>query len=363
MSKRDFYEVLGVAKDASEDDIRRAYKKAAVKYHPDRNPDDQEAETKFKEATEAYTVLQDAEKRRLYDQFGHSGLEGQAGFDFQGAGIGDILSQFQDMFSDFFGGMGGGFQGQRQRRQARGQDIRVEVRIPFHEAFTGVKREVVVRGHAPCDTCSGSGSKPGTHPETCRQCNGQGQVATQRGFIMFSTTCPVCRGRGQVITNPCETCDGAGLVDKERKVLVTFPAGVDSGVRMRVGGQGMPGPDGAMPGDLYVDVEVEGDERFEREGEELITRETLEFAEAALGTTLDVELPDEEKVEVEVPAGTQPGTVISVKKKGFPSLDRRARRGQLHVVVNVRVPKKLSRRAKKLLNELDQELNGKRKAV
>lgn len=351
MSKRDYYEVLGVQKDAGDDEIRKAYKKLAVKYHPDRNPGNPEAEASFKEATEAYSVLSDAEKRSAYDRFGHAGLGG-AGFDFQGAGIGDIFSHFQDLFSDFFGGAspGGG-----RRRAARGQDIRVEARLSLEEAFVGCKKEVKVRGAAPCDTCHGSGAAEGSKAETCRHCGGAGQVATQRGFIMFSTTCPSCQGQGRVITNPCGDCRGQGQVLKERKVLVTFPAGVDSGVRLRVSGQGMPGPEGAPSGDLYVDVEVTPDERWERDGPDLLVREVIAFSEAALGTELDIELPDQSKVQVEVPKGTQPGTVLTLRGKGIPRLDRRAR-GDLHIFVNVAVPKKLSRKAKKLLAELDAEL-------
>lgn len=353
-SKRDYYEVLGVARDASEDDIRKAYRQAALKYHPDRNPNNPEAESKFKEATEAYTVLSDGEKRAMYDRFGHAGLGGN-NFDFSNAGIGDILSHFQDMFSDFFGGFGA--PGRRRAGPERGQDVRVEATISLKDTITGCKHEITVNGAAPCETCEGTGARAGTAPESCPQCKGAGQVTTQRGFIMFSTTCPRCRGAGQVIPSPCESCSGTGKVERQRKVLVTFPAGIDAGQRLRVPGQGMPGPGGIPAGDLYVDVAVQPDERFEREGYELATRQRVSFVEATLGGRLQVELPDGEMVDVDVKPGTQPGTVLTVRSKGVPRLDRRGR-GDLHVLIELAVPKKLSKRARKLLEELERELRG-----
>jgi len=357
MEKRDYYEVLGVAKDAGADDIRRAYRQLALKHHPDRNPGDKGAEEKFKEATEAYSVLSDGDKKAAYDRFGHAGLGG-GGYDFQGAGIGDILSHFQDMFSDFFGGFGGGgFAGTGgRRRQDRGQDTRVEAVISLKDAMTGCKHEVLVHGAVPCDTCNGSGAKPGTKAEGCPQCRGSGQVTTQRGFIMFSTTCPGCRGQGQYLPHPCADCSGIGLVERQRKVLVSFPPGIDTGQRLRVPGQGMPGRPGTPAGDLYVDVHVEEDERFERSGHELATRVKVSFVEAALGGEVRLDLPDSSHVTAEIAPGTQPGTVIVVKGQGMPRLDRRGR-GDLHVLVEVHVPNKLSKRARKLLQELEVELS------
>jgi molecular chaperone DnaJ len=350
--KRDFYEVLGVQRDASEDEIRRCYRKLALKYHPDRNKDDPEAEAKFKEATEAYTILSDADKRAKYDRFGHAGAAG--GFDFDGAGMGDVFSHFQDMFSDFFGGFGGGG-GARSRGPQRGQDTRVSAVLTLREVMEGVKKEVQIRGAAPCETCEGSGAKAGSKPQTCSNCGGSGQATTQRGFIMFSTTCPKCRGQGRVVGDPCETCRGERYVEKRRKVLVNFPAGIDGGQRLRVPSQGMPGQPGAEPGDLYVDVELQEDPAFERDGFDIGTREKISFASAVLGGECTVKLPDETEVKVEYPPGTQPGTVITTKRRGIPHLDRRGR-GDLHVLLEVEVPKKLSRKAKKLLQELDQEL-------
>jgi molecular chaperone DnaJ len=356
--KPDFYDVLGLGREASDDEIRRAYRQAALKYHPDRNQGSPEAERKFKEATEAYTVLSDREKRGAYDRFGHAGLGG-GGFDFNNAGVGDILSQFQDMFADFFGGNAGfGFNGggtRRRRQQERGQDVRVELTLTLAEALIGGKHEVAIRGAAPCETCAGSGARQGTRPETCGQCRGTGQVTAQRGFIMFSSPCARCRGTGQVIDSPCETCRGQGAVEKHRKVLVNVPAGIDSEQRLRVPGQGMPGPGNAPAGDLYVDIAVEADAHFERHGNDLGTRLTLSFAEASLGAVTKLELPDKREVTIKIEAGCQPGSVVVVKGEGAPRLDRGGR-GDLHVMIAVRVPKKLSKNAKRLLQELEAEL-------
>jgi molecular chaperone DnaJ len=350
--KRDYYEVLGVSKGASDDEIKRAYRKGALQYHPDRNPGNPEAEAKFKEATEAYSVLSDAEKRSIYDRFGHAGLAGRGGFDFDGAGMGDIFSHFQDLFSDFFG-FGGG---QARRAPPRGRDVQVATQISFVEAMTGCKKEVSFDGIAPCEACNGSGAKAGTRPTPCVQCGGAGQVTTQRGFVMFSTRCPRCRGSGQIISDPCTRCSGRGAEQKHRSVIVTFPAGIDTGQRLRVPGQGMPGPEGAAPGDLYVHVEVGAHDGFEREGEELIARQRLSFVDAALGKDVPLVLPNGTEVRVEVPSGTQPGTVLRIRGKGIPRVDGRGH-GDLHVVVDVVVPKKLSKKAKKLLKDLETELN------
>lgn len=349
-SKRDFYEVLGVSQQAGEDEIKRAYRKLALKYHPDRNQGNAEAEAKFKEATEAFSVLSNSEKRNSYDRFGHAGVEGGRGMD-----VGDVFRDFQDIFADFFGASDGGGRG-RSRGQPAGADVGISMQISLKDALSGVKKEVSVRGLAPCSTCSGSGAAEGTKPQVCRTCQGNGQVATQRGFMMFSSTCPSCRGRGQVITKPCSGCSGSGSQEQQRKVVVSFPAGIDGGQRLRVPGQGMPGPGGRNPGDLYVDVELEPNPDFERDGPDLVTRENLSFLEAATGTELEVVLPDGVRVAVEVPAGTQPGTVLTQRGQGAQQIGRRAK-GDLHVVVNVHVPRKLSRKARKALQELDDELS------
>ncbi len=350
--KRDYYEILGVAKDASADDIRKAYRQSALKNHPDRNPGDGEAAGRFKEATEAYQVLSDDDKRSRYDRFGHAGLEGV-----QDLG-GDIFSHFQDIFSEFFGGVGG----RRRGGPARGQDIRVQQRLTLKDAMMGCKREVSMRLPVACEECSGTGAKPGTKRKACGTCNGVGQVSTSRGFVMFTQTCPECSGEGSVVKTPCTACKGAGMVEKARKVMVTFPAGIDGGQRLRVPGQGMPGQQGGPAGDPYVDIEIAPDERFERDGADLITRARVSFAEATLGGATELKLPDDTAVTVEVPAGTQPGDVITVKTKGLPRIDGRGR-GALQVVVQVEVPRALSSRAKELLRELEDELARAREKV
>jgi molecular chaperone DnaJ len=274
-------------------------------------------------------------------------------------GSGDIFSHFQDIFSEFFGGMGG------QRRRggpARGQDIRVQQRLTLKDAMMGCKREVPLRTPVMCEECSGSGAKPGTKRKQCGTCGGVGQVSTSRGFVMFTQTCPECSGEGSVVKTPCTTCKGAGAVEKHRKVMVTFPPGIDGGQRLRVPGQGMPGAQGGPSGDLYVDVDLAPDERFERDGADLVTRATVSFAEATLGGTAVLTLPDDSQITVDVPAGSQPGEVISLKGKGLPRIDGRGR-GSLQVVVQVDVPRALSSRAKELLRELDEELvRGREKA-
>ncbi len=349
--KSDYYEVLGVSRTASSDEIRKAYKQAALKYHPDRNPGDPSAEAKFKEATEAFSVLSDDDKRQRYDQFGHAGLEGMGGFDFQNV---DIFSQFQDLFADFFAGFGGAPRSRRNGPQ-RGADLRVQQRLTLTEAYQGCKKEIAVRAPSPCETCQGTGAAAGSGREVCSTCRGSGQVSNARGFVMFTTTCPTCRGEGSVLRQPCEVCRGAGQVEKSRKVLVTFPAGIDAGQRLRVPGQGVAGVRNGPAGDLYVDVDLDADERFERDGLDLITRASISFADASLGTKLKLPMLDDSSIEVAIPAGTQPGDVLTLKGKGMPRVDGRGR-GALHVVVQVAVPKRISRRAEGLLRELEQEL-------
>jgi molecular chaperone DnaJ len=347
--KRDYYEILGIARDASGDDIRKAYRQAALKNHPDRNPGDNAAEARFKEATEAYQVLSDEDKRSRYDRFGHEGLEGMADFG------GDIFSHFQDIFSEFFGG--GGQKG-RRRGPARGQDLRVQQRLTLHDALLGCKREVVLHTPAACDECAGSGAKPGTKRKPCTVCGGVGQVSTSRGFVMFTQTCPECHGEGSVVKTPCPACKGAGVVERTRKVIVNFPAGIDGGQRLRVPGQGMPGALGGTPGDLYVDVDLAPDDHFQRDGSDLLTRASVSFVQAVLGSSIELELPDDTSVTVDVPEGTQPGDVLLVKGRGAPRLDGRGR-GALKIFVQVEVPKTLSPRARELLQELQGELSKK----
>lgn len=360
--KRDYYEVLGVERAASADEIRKAYKREALKHHPDRNPGDGAAEAKFKEVNEAYQVLSDDEKRRAYDQFGHAAFEaGGGGFE----GVGDVFAHMQDLFAEMFSGgfgFGGGGGGRRQAR--RGGDLRMQARLTLREAAFGVKREVTVHAPARCDDCSGSGAKPGTKPETCGHCRGSGHVSNARGFVMFTTPCPKCQGQGAVIKSPCKTCEGRGLVERSRKVVVGFPAGIDSGQKLRVPGQGLPGPPNTPAGDLYVEIEVEEDPRFERDGADLVTRVHVSFVEAALGAEIQAPAlgePDSSDesptIPLKIPVGTQSGSVIQLKGAGIPRLDGRGR-GSLVCLVQVDVPTSLTDRAKKLLAELEDELKG-----
>lgn len=344
--KRCYYEVLGVERTAPAEEIRKAYRQSALKNHPDRNPGNAEAEGRFKEATEAFQVLSDDDKRVRYDRFGHAGLAG-GGQDFSG----DIFSHFQDIFSEFFGG------GQPRRRgPTRGPDVRVQQRLSLKEVMLGCKRELQLRTPVACDACSGSGAKPGTKRKSCGTCDGAGQVSVARGFVMFTQTCPECSGEGSVVKTPCDACNGAGAVEKPRKVLVTFPAGIDGGKRLRIPGQGLPGPQGGQAGDLFVHVEVMPEEGFERDGADLYTRAKVSFTQVALGTKIQVPLPDGTSVEVEVPSGTQPGETVVLRGSGIPRVDARGR-GQLFVIVDVSVPKDVSARARELLQELASELD------
>ncbi len=356
--KRDYYEILTVERTATVEEVRKAYKREALKHHPDRNPGDASAEAKFRSCNEAYQVLSDDQKRKIYDQFGHAGLEGGGGFE----AAGDVFAHMQDLFSEMFSG--GGFGGGGQRRQARGGDLRMQARLTLREAAFGIKREVAVHAPVRCDDCNGTGAKSGTKPETCGHCRGSGHVSNARGFVMFTTPCPKCHGQGAVIKHPCKGCEGRGAVEKARKVVVAFPAGIDAGQRLRVPGQGMPGPQGAPSGDLYVEIDVEEDTRFERDGADLVTRFHVSFADAAIGAEVRVpalgDADTEEAlptVALRIPAGTQSGSVFTIKSQGIPRLDGRGR-GSLIGLVQVDVPTNLSERAKKLVQELDAELRG-----
>jgi molecular chaperone DnaJ len=352
-SKRDYYEVLSVSREVSSDDLRKAYRREALKHHPDRNQGDTSAEGKFKEINEAYQILSDDEKRRVYDQFGHAGLDGSGGAH---GGMGDVFAHMQDLFTEMFSGSTGFAGGGHPRR---GGDLRVQTRLTLREAAFGCKRELGVRAPAVCTDCAGSGAKAGSKPEACLPCRGTGQVSNARGFVMFTSTCSRCRGAGRVIKHPCPSCAGQGAVERARKVSVTFPAGIDAGQRLRVTGQGMPGPNGVPAGDLYVEVDVEADPRFERDGTDLVARVHVLFTEAALGAEIQVEAlePEDEEatVALSLPPGTQSGEVFTVKGHGIPRLDGRGR-GALVVVVQVDVPKAPTARARELLEQLGEEL-------
>ncbi len=362
--RRDLYEVLGVGKAATADEIRKAYRQAALKHHPDRNADDPAAAERFKEATEAFQVLSDEQKRGVYDQFGFAGLQGGGGGFPAGVDLGDIFGNFQDLFSEFFGGApsrGRGRQGPRP-----GPDLRGVERLSLRDAVIGCKRDLSLRFPAPCDGCKGSGAAPGSQASQCPSCRGSGQISNARGFVMFTAPCPNCRGEGRVIKTPCTTCRGSGQQEKNKKIVVSFPAGIDDGQVLRVPGQGAPGPDKDSPaGDVLVQVQVEPDARFERHGPDLATRVKVSLTDAILGVKVDIPILDakEDTVSLDIPPGTQPGHVILMRGKGAPRLDGKGRgqRGSMHVMIEVGIPApaELSTRARELVDELHAELGKK----
>ena len=355
---RDYYEVLSVTKTADGDEIKRAYRRMAMKYHPDRNPGDTAAEEKFKECAEAYEVLSDDSKRKIYDQYGHEGLRrgaagGTAAHDFSRMNVDDIFS----MFNDIFGG-GGGRQARGGRRGvARGYDLETEVEIDLNGALTGVETDVEFTRLDICDVCSGNGAKPGTTPEPCHTCGGRGVViqSGMGGMFRMQTACPTCRGRGSIVKEKCEACSGKGRVPRKRKLTIKIPPGISDGQAMRIQGEGEPPPPEASPdgqgmrGDLHVVVRVSRHDLFVREGENLLLQMPISFAQAALGA--HVEVPTlEEKASLVIPKGTQHGDLFRVKGAGLPSL-RTGRRGDLVIVTKIEVPKKLSEKQEKMLRE------------
>jgi molecular chaperone DnaJ len=344
--KRDYYEVLAVERTVTAVELKKAYKKLARELHPDVNPNDPTAEERFKEASEAYGVLSDEQKRAIYDRHGHAGLEQRGGVGF--GGIEDIFSSFGDIFGDLFGG----FERGRSRGPARGSDVRAGVQLTLEEAAFGATKEVKLAFPAPCGACDGTGAEGG-RLTTCTTCNGHGQVVQGRGGFMLRITCPACRGAGQQPTKPCPTCNGHSEVPIERTVKVNIPAGIDEGRSLRLSGQGQPGRMGGPAGHLYVVIEVLPHERFQRDGDDLVHELRVSFTQAALGASVKLELLGGESIEVKVPAGTQPGDAIKVSGKGITSLDHRGR-GNLVCVAQVEVPKKLSAKAKKLLIELQE---------
>lgn len=348
--KRDYYEVLGVAKDADDKAIKKAYRKLALQYHPDRNPDDKEAESKFKEAAEAYEVLSDGEKRSTYDRFGHAGLSNSG---FQGfSGSDEIFSAFGDMFADLFGFGGGGGRGRGRGRGGarRGSDLRYDLPIDLEEAAQGLSREIAVTRSEPCEPCSGSGGKPGTDPTICGTCGGRGEVISNQGFLQIRTTCPRCRGAGKMFAENCGDCSGRGVQESERKLTVNIPPGVDTGVQLRLHGEGEPGSGGGPPGNLHVVIHVRPHDTFERHGDDLATRIDVSFPQAALGA--EVEVPTlEGKARVDVPAGTQTGDLLRLRGQGIPNLRTKSPGDQI-MQVFVQTPKKLTDRERELLEEL-----------
>jgi len=342
---RDYYEILEVGRDAGDEEIKKAYRKMALRYHPDRNPGDREAEEKFKEAAEAYEVLSSGEKREIYDRFGHDGLRSSG---FQGfSRADDIFSAFGDLFADMFG-FGAGFGGRRGAE--RGSDLQYDLTVSFLEAVFGAEKEMVVPKLEACEHCGGTGVEPGHQPEVCATCGGRGQVSRSQGFFHISTTCPRCRGRGQYISHPCRSCSGAGRLEQRKKLKVNIPAGVDTGMRLRLSGEGEASINGGPPGDLYVLLTVEAHDHFERQGEDVVCRVRISYPEAALGCAL--ETPSLEGTEkISVPRGTQPGDILRLTGKGIPRLRSRGR-GDLIIVFDVRTPVKLSKRQEELLEEL-----------
>jgi molecular chaperone DnaJ len=351
VSKRDYYEILGVGRDATDQQIKSAYRKLALKYHPDRNPGDAEAEESFKEAAEAYAILADAQKRQLYDRFGHAGVSsagaGAGGFDpTVFAGFEDIFGSLGDLF-----GFGDVFGGRRRRGgPQRGADLRYDLEISFEESYTGTETAIQIPREETCETCSGSGAAAGSQPETCGQCRGSGQLRFQQGFLTVARPCPNCRGTGRVIAKPCQACRGAGRIGRERKLTVKIPAGIATGQRLRMYGEGEHGSAGGPAGDLYVVVHVQEHAHFHREGDDLYCEFPITFPTMALGG--DVRVPTMKGEEsISVPAGTQPGARFKLRGKGMPNVSGRGH-GDLYVISRIAVPKKLTREQKHLLEEL-----------
>ncbi len=342
--KRDYYDILGVNRNASDEDIKKNYRRLALKYHPDRNPGDKEAEERFKEAAEAYEVLRDPEKRQMYDHYGYAGLQGTG---FQGfRGFDDIFSSFGDIFEDFFG-FGGG--SRSRRRASKGADLQYELKISFLDAAFGVEKELEVAKVETCYGCEGSGVEIGFQKEVCRACRGSGQIVRSQGFIRIGTTCPHCGGLGEVITHPCKKCRGTGRIQVTKKINVKIPPGVNSGLSLRLNGKGERSSNGGPPGDLYVQISVEEHDFFKREEDDVICRVPISFVDAALGTTLEIPtLEGSEKLHI--PEGTQPGDVLRLRDKGIPRLRGRGRGDQI-VILDVRIPTGLSRKQEQLLRE------------
>lgn len=354
MSKRDYYEILGVAKDAGKQDIRRAYRRLAMRYHPDRNPDDAEAEDKFKEAKEAYEVLSDEEKRAAYDRFGHEGLGGGAGgFGGQGGfGGGGGFGGFGDIFGDIFGDAFGG--GGRRNGPMRGADLSYSMEVTLEEAVRGTTETIRVPSWDECNACDGSGSKDGSKPVTCSTCGGMGQVRMQQGFFSVQQACPTCHGNGQEIKNPCTTCHGEGRVQTTRDETIRIPAGVDDGDRVRVTGRGEPGSKGGPPGDLYIQVRVKKHAIFERNGNDLHCEVPVDFVDAALGGELEVPTLDG-KVNLKVPAETQTGRLFRLRGKGVTGV--RGGTGDLLCRVTVETPISLTKEQKELLRQFQESVH------
>jgi len=342
MSKRDYYEVLGVAKDSSEKDIKKAYRRVAMKFHPDRNPDDEDAADKFKEASEAYEVLSDAQKRNAYDQYGHDAVSGNAG----GGGNGNFGDIFGDVFGDIFGGGGGG----RSRGPARGSDLRYNLDVDLEQAVKGTEVKIRIPSLVGCKPCNGSGAKKGSSPVSCTTCGGVGQVRMQQGFFSVQQTCPNCRGKGKMISDPCTSCRGQGRVEETKTLSVKVPPGVDTGDRIRLGGEGEAGPDGGPSGDLFVQINVRDHAIFERDGKHLYCEVPISIIDASLGGELEVPTL-EGRVKLKIPEETQTGKLFRLRGKGVSPV-RGGSTGDLLCRVAVETPANLTKHQRELLKEL-----------
>lgn len=355
-NKRDYYEVLGVGKSASKDDIKKAYRKLALKYHPDRNPDNKEAETKFKEASEAAEVLLSDEKRGRYDQFGHAGVDQSGAGGFGGGGFGGFgggdFGDLGDIFGDIFGDiLGGGRRGGRRRSRARvGDDLQTVLNVTFEEAALGAAKEINVRRHVSCSTCNGTGARAGSSPTACDYCHGSGEVRRQQGFFTVATTCPKCQGAGEMIKDPCNSCGGRGVQEKTANLEVKIPAGIDHGQRLKLNGEGMAGTHGGPAGDLYVVIQIEDHQFFEREAFDVHCKVPITFSQAALGTEIEVPTLGG-KIEMTIRPGTQSGTRMRLKSKGIQKLGGYGAGDQI-VEVQIETPTKLCSEQKELFSQL-----------
>jgi molecular chaperone DnaJ len=350
MAKRDYYEVLGVAKNATEDEIKKSYRKLAMKHHPDRNPDDKSAEEKFKEAKEAYEMLSDAQKRAAYDRFGHAGVDPNAGGG-GGAGFnGGFAEAFGDIFGDIFGGAAGGARGGRSNA-FRGADLRYNMELSLEQAANGFATDIRVPAWENCDVCGGSGAKPGTKPKVCATCGGSGAVRMAQGFFSIQQTCPTCHGSGRVIANPCQNCHGDGRIKHNKVLEVSIPAGIDEGQRIRLAGKGEPGVNGGPPGDLYVEIRITPHEVFQRDGDDLHCEVPISIATAVLGSEIEVGTL-KEKVTINIPEGTQSGKTFRLRGKGIKGV-RSNYPGDLYCHVRVETPVRLTEKQKKLLRDFD----------
>ncbi|MFS4438118.1 molecular chaperone DnaJ [Paracoccaceae bacterium GXU_MW_L88] len=357
MAKRDYYEVLGVARGASDDEIKKAYRKKAKELHPDRNADNPDAEAQFKEANEAYDTLKDPEKKAAYDRFGHAAFEGGMGGGYRpgggGPGGADFASAFSDVFDDLFGNFAGGRRGGTQR-STRGADLRYNMSVTLEEAFNGKQSTITVPGSATCESCSGTGAEGGVEPATCPTCSGMGKVRAQQGFFTVERTCPTCGGRGQIIKNPCGSCAGAGRVQKDRTMTVNIPKGVETGTRIRLAGEGEAGLRGGPAGDLYIFIEVQDHPIFERDGQTLYCHIPVPMTTAALGGEIEAPTIDGGRSRVKIPAGVQSGKQLRMRGKGMPAI-RSSAMGDMYIELDIETPVNLSSKQKELLKQFEAE--------